>query len=231
MGPAAGAAPNYPPLEEDLVVGEGGDGSGDQGTTADGIPQPPGSPYSAEREAIRSLTMPAVPDTAIPASPPGSPSPALRAVDKKFAQFLELKRKGVHFNAKVAGSPALANPALADKLLAFVGIGASAGDGENDAVAAVGSSSSGSSSSSSAQYATTLSPDIWNPAAFPRYAFREQLRAAQAEGAQARARGRGAAVDFVPATATNTATATTSAAVAAAPGASSTGKRKTRFDK
>lgn len=201
IGPESGAAgPSYPPLEEDP-------GLEDASTIPAGadLPLPPGSPYSAERAAVRSLTMPTVADTEIPPSPPGSP-PA--ATNRKFAQFLELKKKGVHFNAKVASSPALRNPALADKLLAFVGCGAR-----------------------DAQYATTLDPDLWDPAAFPRWAFREQLRATQSETSQARARGRGAAVDFVPATATTTSRGEGSATATSAGTGTGSGERKSRFDK
>ena len=222
-GPDVGAAgPSYPPLEEDPEL-EGA--STAPPGAADSLPIPPGSPYSAERAAVRSLTMPAVADTEIPPSPPGSP-PA--ATDRKFAQFLELKAKGVHFNAKVASSPALRNPALADKLLAFVGCGG-ARDGAQQ----------------QQQYATTLGPDLWDPAAFPRWAFREQLRAAQSDAAHARARGRGAAVDFVPAAGAGAGAGAGSGPGSgtgmlggerrsATPGASTgtnTGTRKTRFDK
>ena len=217
MGPAAigaGEPSYYPPLEEDPSLLLGLEPDGQPPASA----MPPGSPYSTTRATIRDLTLPALPDTAIPPSPPGSPP---RATTKKFAQFLELKKKGVHFNAKVAGSPALANPALADKLLAFVG-----------------------ADPRELQYATTLPPDIWDPAhAFPRAAFREQLRAAQVEGARERARGRGAAVDFVPAAAAAAAAAAAGAGAgagvagpglggpASSAGATITGKRKTRFDK
>ncbi|RYP81320.1 hypothetical protein DL769_002049 [Monosporascus sp. CRB-8-3] len=200
MGPEAEEGPSYPPLEEDPTLEE---------EAAVGPAIPPGSPYSAERATLRNLTLPPVPDTEIPPSPPGSPPPG---TNRKFAQFLELKKKGVHFNSKLAGSPALQNPALADKLLAFVDAG-----------------------SREAQYATVLAPDLWDPAAFPRCAFKEQLRAAQTETAQARARGRGAAVDFVPAGEAGSGAGTVNAAseggVAAAAAGTSTGKRKTRFDK
>ncbi|RYP76168.1 hypothetical protein DL771_001992 [Monosporascus sp. 5C6A] len=201
MGPEAEGGPSYPPLEEDPALEE------EEAAVDPAIP--PGSPYSAERAALRNLTLPPVPNTEIPPSPPGSPPPG---TNRKFAQFLELKKKGVHFNSKLAGSPALQNPALADKLLAFVDAG-----------------------SREAQYATVLAPDLWDPAAFPRCAFKEQLRAAQTETAQARARGRGAAVDFVPAGEAGSGAGAVNAAsegsVAAAAAGTGTGKRKTRFDK
>ncbi|RYP43656.1 hypothetical protein DL768_009809 [Monosporascus sp. mg162] len=201
MGPEAEGGPSYPPLEEDPALEE------EEAAVDPAIP--PRSPYSAERAALRNLTLPPVPNTEIPPSPPGSPPPG---TNRKFAQFLELKKKGVHFNGKLAGSPALQNPALADKLLAFVDAG-----------------------SREAQYATVLAPDLWDPAAFPRCAFKEQLRAAQTETAQARARGRGAAVDFVPAgeaaSGAGAVNAVSEGVAAAAAAGTGTGKRKTRFDK
>jgi hypothetical protein len=178
MGPSAasGSGAAFPPLEDPTQdedpSSSGGGGGG--ATTATAPPVAPGSPYSSTRATLRDLTLPPVPNMDIPPSPPGSPPPA---TNKKFAQFLELKKKGVHFNSKIAGSSALKNPALMDKLLGFVDLD------QKD------------------QYATTLAPDIWNPKGFPRHAFREQLRASQSEMTQARARGKGAAVEFVPATA------------------------------
>lgn len=131
----------------------------------------------------------------IPPSPPGSPS---AATSKKFENFLELKKKGVHFNTRLANTPSMKNPALADKLLAFVELD------QRD------------------QYRTTLPVDLWDPDVFPRHAYKEQLRQSQSENAQARARPPGAPVNFVP--------AQSSAKDGVTPQASSTGKRKTRFD-
>lgn len=183
---------------------EGGSGSG----------LPPGSPYTATRALLRDLTLPPLPNTAIPPSPPGrSPPPATSA---KFERFLELKKQGVHFNSKVAQNPSMGNPALMDKLLAFVELGSPAD-----------------------QYRTTLAADVWDPEAFPRAAYREQLRQSQIEIEKARARGKGAPVDFVAASASGTATATAGGSDqgAAQQGSSqgsapkqSVGKRKTRFD-
>ncbi|UKZ79545.1 hypothetical protein TrVFT333_007302 [Trichoderma virens FT-333] len=79
----------------------------------------PSSPYSSNRGLIHDLTLPSVPNLDIPPSPPGSPPPG---ANKKVEQFLELKKKGVHFNSKLEQSSALKNPSLMDKLLDFVGI-------------------------------------------------------------------------------------------------------------
>ncbi|KAI1210047.1 HCNGP-like protein-domain-containing protein [Annulohypoxylon truncatum] len=181
--PAPAAGPSFPPLEEaPLEDDEAGPGL------------PPGSPYTATRALLRDLTLPPIPNTDIPPSPPGSPPPATSA---KFERFLELKKQGVHFNSKVAQNPSLRNPALTEKLLAFVELGGAAD-----------------------QYQTTLPADIWDPAAFPRWAYKEQLKQSQAEVEKVRARGKGAPVEFVAATAS-------SAEDGQKP---STGKRKTRFD-
>ncbi|CAI4216390.1 unnamed protein product [Parascedosporium putredinis] len=68
------------------------------GPTAGDLPEPDQEPDI--------LTMP--PD--LPTPPPAPYS---------VENFLELKDKGVHFNAKLQSSAALRNPALLDKLLAF----------------------------------------------------------------------------------------------------------------
>lgn len=107
----------------------------------------------------------------IPPSPPGSP-PA--ATSRKFETFLELKKKGVHFNARLADTPSMMNPALADKLMAFAELD------HRDA------------------YRTTLPRDLWDPDAFPRLAYKERLRQSQSDVAQARVRAAGEPVKFVP---------------------------------
>ncbi|KAK1838411.1 HCNGP-like protein, partial [Colletotrichum chrysophilum] len=112
-------------------------------------------------------------------SPPGSPPPALTA---KFTQFIELKKKSVHFNAKLAQSSALRNPSLTDKLMDFVDI-----DGRGG-------------------YATTLPLDIWDPtseAALPEWATMTALRQSQERVRAERAglRKAGGPVEFVPAAA------------------------------
>ncbi|KAI8632214.1 hypothetical protein F5Y19DRAFT_354604 [Xylariaceae sp. FL1651] len=185
IGPSSG--PSFPPLEEDPAEAEAS------------LPSlPPGSPYTATRALLRDLTLPAVPNMDIPASPPGSP---LAATSKKFEHFLELKKKGVHFNSRIASNPSMKNPALVDKLLAFAELG------QRD------------------QYRNTLPADLWDPDAFPRWAYKEQLRLSQSENTKVRARGKGTPVDFVPAGGSASGAQDSTAAQG-----SSTGKRKTRFD-
>lgn len=138
--------------------------------------QDPGSPYSSNRALLHRLTLPSVPDMDIPPSPPGSPPPT---TNKRFEQFLDLKKKGVHFNAKLESSTALRNPSVMDKLMGFVDID------ERD------------------QYETVLSKDLWDPKVFPEWAFRGKLRESRESLAREREADRVAGgrttVDFVPA--------------------------------
>ncbi|KAI1461923.1 HCNGP-like protein-domain-containing protein [Annulohypoxylon moriforme] len=187
--PAPAAGPSFPPLEEAPL-------EDDEADAGPGLP--PGSPYTATRALLRDLTLPPIPNTDMPPSPPGSPPPATSA---KFERFLELKKQDVHFNSKVAQNPSLRNPALTEKLLAFVELGGAAD-----------------------QYQTTLPADIWDPTAFPRWAYKEQLKQSQAEVEKARARGKGAPVEFVAATASPAEDGQGSGSK------TNTGKRRTRFD-
>ncbi|KAG5928482.1 hypothetical protein E4U42_000554 [Claviceps africana] len=140
---------------------------------------PPSSPYSSTRALMHDLTLPSVPNLAIPSSPPGSPPPA---TNKKFQQFLHLKRKGTHFNTRLESSMALRNPSLTDKLLSFVDL------------------------AGPAQYETTLPRDLYDPGRLPRYAHRDRLRKArealvkEREAEKVSARG----VDFVHPSTTST---------------------------
>jgi hypothetical protein len=138
----------------------------------------------------------------VPVLPPGSPPPG---TSKKFEQFLELKKKGVHFNSKIAQSSALKNPGLMDKLMNFVEI------------------------DQADQYKTTLGTDVWDPIAFPKTAYKEQLRQSQTTVGQARARPKGAPVEFVAASGGGSQDMTTGVQATGTPTAS-TGKRKSRFD-
>jgi len=127
---------------------------------------------------IRELTLPVLPNLDIPPSPPGSP---VASTNAKFQHFLELKKKGTHFNAKLASSPALKNPSLMQKLMDFAGI------------------------SEKEQYATTLPKEIWDPNAFPESVHREELAKNQKRilkrKEEEKTAGKRTAVDFVPATA------------------------------
>jgi hypothetical protein len=136
--------------------------------------EPPASPYSANRALIHDLTLPSVPNLDIPPSPPGSPP---LGANKKIDQFLQLKKKGVHFNSKLEQSTALRNPSLMDKLLDFVGI---------DEVG---------------QYETTLPKELWDPRGFPEWAFRDKLSKSREKIAKEkeadRTGGGRTAIDFV----------------------------------
>jgi hypothetical protein len=147
----------------------------DTNTAMDPDNAPP-SPYSATRSLIQELTLPSIPDFDIPPSPPGSP-PA--AIDKKFSQFLDLKKKGIHFNQKLEQSAALKNPNVMDKLMRFV---------ELEGVQ---------------QYETTLPKELWDPTGFPEWAHREGLRQSREQLIKEResqnASGNRKAPEFVPA--------------------------------
>lgn len=163
LGPTLG--PSFPPPEEPLV-----------NETEPTSQAAPSSPYSANRAMLRDLTLPAVPNFDIPPSPPGSPPPG---ANKKFEQFLELKKKGVHFNAKLEQSSALKNPSLMDKLMDFAGIDLKG------------------------QYSTTLPTELWDPNSFPEWASRENLKKAHEKTAkekEAEKSGGRSTIDFVPST-------------------------------
>jgi hypothetical protein len=216
------------------------------------------SPYTTERNLVHSLTLPSVADTDVPPSPPGSPPPGLAALNKKFDAFLALKRRqGTHFNARLQASTAARNPAMMDKLLRFVGMEtdvpppaahwvpppvpapAAGGEAEGETRAGGEQQQEGGETvwAGAAQYATTLPAELWDPAAFPGWAFKDALRKAQEKGQKERARKQGESVDFVPAgNGFVSATASRSGSQAGTPGMSAsagpaTGKRKSRFDK
>ncbi|KAH7364258.1 HCNGP-like protein-domain-containing protein [Rhexocercosporidium sp. MPI-PUGE-AT-0058] len=137
----------------------------------------PQSPYSATRALLRDLTLPSLPNYDIPPAPPGSP---LESTNAKFKHFLDLKKKGVHFNDKLANSSALMNPSLMQKLMDFSDI------------------------DEAGQYATTLPKELWNPDGFPSYAFKEELARSQQKilkkKEDEKSRGQRESLDFVPAT-------------------------------
>ncbi|KAL2182913.1 hypothetical protein L209DRAFT_738434 [Thermothelomyces heterothallicus CBS 203.75] len=156
---------------------------------------PPRSPYARTRALLRNLTLPSVPNMDIPPSPPGSPPPHLDALTAKFDSFLRLKRtRGVHFNERLAASSGMANPAVADKLLAFAGVGTEfPADGDDGG-------GGGGGGRGLEQYATVLSPEVWDGGAgFPEWAFKGALRKTQERVSKERERARGEAVEFVSA--------------------------------
>jgi hypothetical protein len=136
--------------------------------------------YDQTRESIRSMTMPAVPNFNIPPSPPGSPP---LSSNKKFANFLKLKKQGIHFNERLASTTALRNPTLFEKLKQHAGV------------------------SQEEQYATSLPDDLAVPTTYPPWAYADELNKSQTKLRQKKEndikrRGRDT-VDFVPATASN----------------------------
>lgn len=137
------------------------------------------------RAIIQNLTLPTVPNFDIPASPPGSPP--LKAT-KKFAQFLELKKKGQHFNQRLEGSSVLRDPRHLQRLMEFAEI------------------------SLEDSYATTLPEEVAVPVAFPEWAYVEELRASQKKiflsREQAKSKKPREAVGFISATKSGTSSGT-----------------------
>lgn len=130
---------------------------------------PPGSPYTSNRAAVQNLTLPTVPNWDIPPSPPGSPP---QTATKKFMQFLDLKKKGQHFNNRLESSSVLRDPNHLHRLNSFAGIG------EVD------------------QYISTLSDGLGVPARWPASAYGDELNATQKKMKASAARG---PPTFVPA--------------------------------
>ncbi|KAF2266367.1 hypothetical protein CC78DRAFT_615176 [Lojkania enalia] len=159
QGPALG--PSAPPLPESPLK-------------QDVTPQ---SPYTRDRARIQNLTLPTVANFDIPPSPPGSPP---QRATKKFAQFLELKKKGQHFNQRLENSTVLRDPNHLQRLMDFAEI------------------------TEQEQYASALPEDVAVPTEFPEWAYFEQLnesrkRILKSKEAE-KARGQREAIDFVRAT-------------------------------
>jgi hypothetical protein len=106
----------------------------------------------SEQDLLRHLTQASHPMTALPPSPPGSPDPQAEA---RFKRFLELKKKGVHFNQDLANKSSFRNPALFTTLMDRAGL-------ERDD-----------------QYAASLPTSVWDPASLPAFAYKEELLKSQ----------------------------------------------------
>ncbi|KAJ4344623.1 uncharacterized protein N0V89_012367 [Didymosphaeria variabile] len=137
---------------------------------------PPGSPYSSNRLMIQNLTLPPVPNLNIPPSPPGSPP---RRSTQKFAQFLELKRKGQHFNQRLESSSVVRDPNHSSKLMDFATI------------------------TDEDQYTSTLPEGLGVSVVWPEWAYSDALNASQKNITKAKESERSKTprgpVDFVPA--------------------------------
>lgn len=179
--PPSTTIPHNAPLPAGPALGPTMPPAGDSQDQEDVVLSAPGSPYTSSRAAIRNLTMPSHPKFDIPPSPPGSPPPGST---KKFAKFLELKKKGIHFNERLERTTALKNPSLYQTLKDRAGI------------------------SDEEQYATTLSENLAVPTKFPPWAYADELYRSQQkilkkreEEAKKKPRE---AIDFVPATSSAT---------------------------
>ncbi|KAM3414736.1 hypothetical protein BST61_g9892 [Cercospora zeina] len=181
-GPSAGPAPAAPSLE-DL-----------QGPSFD--------VYAFERQRLRELTMPTVPNFEIPDSPPpptrnSEEAAALAATTKKLERFLELKKQGVHFNDRLQTTASLRNPSLLPKLMDFAGL-----EREDS-------------------YASSLSEEVGVPAKWPEECYIESLSKQNDRREKKRLRERDQ-VEFVPAKSGGS-------SVSGTPG-SSTGPKRSKFD-
>ncbi len=151
----------------------------------------------------------------IPPSPPGTPPPSHSALTEKFTTFLRLKnptttttttqhqqQQPIHFNARLAASQGMKNPAVTDKLLAFIGIDTADFPPDSDPSHPDTDTDgpNGTGKGGVAQYSTLLSREVCQDAgAFPAWAYRGALRRAQEKGGKERERGRGEKVEFVKA--------------------------------
>ncbi|KAL9621244.1 MAG: hypothetical protein Q9160_004265 [Pyrenula sp. 1 TL-2023] len=101
-----------------------------------------------EKEAIQRLTASHMSVNNIPPSPPGSPNPAANA---RFARFLELKGKGIHFNEDLANKASYLNPSLFSTMLRRAGL------------------------EDQTQYQTSLPTSLWNVSNLPDDVYYEHL--------------------------------------------------------
>lgn len=79
----------------------------------------PLSPYSKRMNRRRELTMPPVPNFDIP-PPPQQAAPL--AVERKFLNFLKIKRRGMHLNQNLEAKHEFKDPEFMDKQLKFLGL-------------------------------------------------------------------------------------------------------------
>lgn len=180
-------------------------GAGASASHPDGTDTVPFSPYTYERQRLRELTMPIVPNFDIPGSPPPPPTnseeaAALAATTKKFERFLELKKRGVHFNERLQDSASLRNPSLLLKLMDFAGI------------------------SQEDSYASSLSEEVGVTVKWPEECYVESLMRRN-ERKEKKKQAERDKVDFVPASKSGGSSAT------GTPASGGNEKRKSRFDK
>jgi hypothetical protein len=142
---------------------------------------------------IQNLTLPTVPNFNIPPSPPGSPP---RKSTQKFAQFLELKQKGQHFNQRLENSSVVRDPNHSSKLMDFASVC-------NVAANTPAPLANFSQITDEDQYASTLSEGLSVPVTWPNWAHGDALNASQKKITKAkeseRSRVPRGSVDFVPA--------------------------------
>ncbi|KAF2200133.1 hypothetical protein GQ43DRAFT_441861 [Delitschia confertaspora ATCC 74209] len=133
--------------------------------------------YATARERIHGLTYPLDRSHSIPPSPPGSPVPGSTA---KFTQFLDLKKKGMHFNGKLQENFMFQNPGYLQNSLKKLGL------------------------TQEDEYISTLPPSTAVPRTFPDYAYVDRLADSQnriQKERESALKAQRTAVEFVSATA------------------------------
>jgi hypothetical protein len=159
-------------------------------------------PYAFERQRLRELTMPTLPNFDIPDSPPpptrnSEEAAVLAATTKKLERFIELKKQGVHFNDRLQNTTSLRNPSLLPKLMDFAGLTREDG------------------------YASSLSEQVAIPVKWPEECYIEALTQQNERREKKRLRDR-EQIDFVP--------AKSGGSSASGTPAGSAGPKKSKFD-
>ena len=116
-----------------------------------------------------------------------------------------------------------------DKLLGFVGVDVAFPDSA-EAEGGKAEKLQSKGGGPTVQYATTLPKDLWDPGAFPEWAYRGPLRRAGDATQKDRVRGLGEPVGFVAASAPSSRGGSRAGTPGVGAAAGVTGKRKTRFD-
>lgn len=109
-------------------------------------------PPMSEGDLLRHLTQPSHPISSLPPEPDLQADPAVTA---KFKRFLELKKKGIHFNEDLANKSSFKNPSLFASLLERTGL------------------------PPEAQYASSLPSDVFSLDLFPPWAHKDALLKSQ----------------------------------------------------
>jgi len=109
-------------------------------------------PPMSEQDLLRYLTQPSHPMASLPPEPSNQ---ADTAVTTKFERYLELKKKGIHFNEDLSNKSSFKNPSLFASLLERIGL------------------------PPGAQYSSSLPADVFSLDLFPSWAYKDALSQSQ----------------------------------------------------